>query len=104
MADYIRTHPYDRATTLYASSVVRADDDFYVRLAAVECLGASCAAGQNHCQEIAPKGTDAYYACMNISGHNFSATPDQIIAVSDATQFICLLRRVPTGIIPSRAL
>ena len=47
---------------------------------AIECVGPSCQAGQGHCQEIAPLGTRAYYACMNASGHNYSASPDQIIA------------------------
>ena len=46
----------------------------------MECVGPSCGAGQSHCHEIAPQGTDDYYACMNNSGHNFSTSPDQIIA------------------------
>ena len=47
---------------------------------AVECVGPSCNAGTGHCSEVSQPGSAAFFACMNSSGHNFSTSPDQIIA------------------------
>eukprot|EP01052_Picozoa_sp_SAG31_P032956 SAG31_NODE_3667_length_4007_cov_1.970317_2_plen_737_part_00 len=47
---------------------------------AMQCIGPSCSAGRGHCREIAPEGSAAFYACMNVSGHNYSMVPDQITA------------------------